>query len=233
MSADIFTTLAARTLGRTEGLVPVMPSRFEPAAEADISDPSGFETAAAAPFEVERKPAPAVDAPEPRLGQPDAVDHPRASVAKDTVRLVVEPPRETLTSQAGKPPTTAPVLSAVNERETAVDRAESPPVRIGSILETQPLVDPRLRRPETSQTPGGLRPSEQQKPVVPSPTSADRRAGSPEARSEPPTVIVRIGRVDIHAATKPGAMPAPAAPVRAVSRPSLADHLRARAEGRR
>ena len=233
MSADIFTTLAARTLGRTEGLVPVTPSRFEPATEADISDASGFETATAAPFGVERKPEPAVDAPEPRLGPPDAVDHLRASVAKDTVRLVVEPTHEMLTSQAGQPLTTAPVFSAVNEREIAADRAESPPVRIGSLLEAQPLVDPRLRRPETSETPGRLRPSEPQRPVVPSPTSADRRAGSPDAKSEPPTVIVRIGRVDIHAATTPAAMPAPAAPVRAVSRPSLADHLRARAEGRR
>jgi len=59
------------------------------------------------------------------------------------------------------------------------------------------------------------------------------RAGEPEAaRSAEPTIVVRIGRVDVRAVQAAGP-PAPAPRPRPSTGPSLAEHLRARDRGRR
>ncbi len=238
MTADIFGRLAARTLGRSDLLVPLAPSRFEPSGEPAVRGPD----LEIEPDRSRRQFDPALRLPDAERSATDPREDP-ASEAASPGRIVIESlvittnlARAAAPDALANPPDPATGKASVGERlRSPGSQADvSPPAlspRQGrAVFERKPMVSAVA---DTEPFASGARAPSLSGSLVR--TAAERRAaGLHEARAEPPTIVVRIGRVDIHAVspTKP-AVTAAATPTRPSTRPSLADHLRARAEGRR
>lgn len=220
MSGDFLKTLAARTLDAAARLAPMVPSRFAQAGPAEIE------------VEEERlvTPPPAAPATTGERSvehRSDAIDRGLVDSADDEAPLVGLERPEPASNQ---------------ERKVSASRASADIEELSAIAprdeQREPLAGARVTRIARARESlrAEVSPKGDEARAFAEPPRAARGAeasgrNSVEQPPESPTVVVRIGRIDVRAAIAPAA-PSPA-PVAKRPRPSLADHLRTRDEGRR
>jgi len=211
LTDGFFTRLARRSVGDGPRLVPAPRSRYEPGPDAaQRPNTPGPPT-----------PPPAV-APAPRSAGPSAPRTDPLGRAALVASAAEDPPAQLtgvgeMRPDAGERPVGAP--GAESTVPGAVRWEHEEPLVTGLLLSARP-------GPMSLEDPGG--------PVLTTsaPTSPGRRdvPNAPGAAGEP-TVHVHIGRIDVRAVHPPARPPEPARP--RPPRPDLADHLRARDDGRR
>lgn len=231
MSSDFLRTLAARTLDASPRLAPMVPSRFAQAgpAEIDIEE----ERMGTSPL------APATTGERSVEHRYDAIDHGFVDRADDEVPLVTlvrpEPARnqqpDVSSSRASED---IQELSAIEPSDEWTELSAVRPEPERAELPASTRVTRIARARESLRD--DVRPKGDEvrliaEPLRPAPAVEASGRESIEEPLGPPTVVVRIGRIDVRAANAPAA-PSPA-PTTKRPRPSLADHLRMRDEGRR
>jgi hypothetical protein len=235
VSGDYFSLLAARTLGIAPRLGPIVSARFEPARHRMPFDEA-----------IEERLLPAVPLPpaeEPRLDASPLED--AAPPQRDVIApgVMADRPLRPRNEPLPHHPRPAPASSTP---APLPPRAAAASTRLTPAAPGQPSQDAFIpphrddAPPTATLAQNDFDPFEDTIPLVPlsvSPPPTRRQvmeaaSASQDGASKPPTVIVRIGRVDVRAVSDPTPPPA-ASNKRAASRPSLADHLRARDQGRR
>lgn len=238
MTAGYFNRLAAQTLGTALRLRPIVPSRFEP---VRWQEPVVEEIEEQLLYPIASAPS-----------APHALDQPTVSrAARPEARPLDAAPADERSLRPGSPlggevrswkvPRPRPEPSGFEATKSA------DPVPAHVKRPTKPVTVPASDRgpteppaPDDGDVDRTAGPLGDWKPLVSRAIKAPpvrRRLEDPvdsrqQSNSLPPTVIVRIGRVDVQAVTKAAQQPAqPAA--RVTVRASLADYLRARNEGRR
>jgi hypothetical protein len=237
MSPGYLTTIASRTLREGRVLAPRVPSRFEPRGGRAWAAEDGFGEAPA-------EPSPAVGGPEEQLRESQA-----ALRLHDPEPLFVPRSRRRIAHELRPEPGFRP--AAVEDPHAGDDAAHAADAAPGIAGLAHPLGAGEERaQPASARSLPLVAGSSEAAPSPPADRAAlvGRSAAEPALqprpvdaqparppRSEPvaePTVVVRIGRIDVRAVHTPApAVTPPAAPQPPAM--SLADHLQARDAGRR
>jgi hypothetical protein len=241
LRAGYLAVLASRALGTVPTLRPVTPSRFEPTAPqpglhemvevVEAVDAGGTDaqnaprSSAAAPGE----PALAGDEDRPLVSQLPAARDGRRLVRPDHIEGLSRPePRDDEPGPANRPlrPDWQPAEVSDLVRAAAPDDGRVPTEVPVTLSEAENTVVTRTVRPPGREAARGAARS--------SSATAPPATGGDEVDQPSPTVVIRIGRVDVRAVPSPPP-PAPAPAPRSDPRagPSLADYLAARDSARR
>jgi hypothetical protein len=241
--AGYLAVLASRALGTVPTLRPLTPSRFEPTGgQAGLREMvevvetiEGMPTTARPAFPAQAEPASARrDEDRPLVGQwPPAHDDPRVVATadprrsarfdgpQDPPRLADPPPRPDRHSDWG-PPEVAELVRLASAPDVVGGRSEAWPAPDRS---EPAMVTRSARTPGREVTQGTSGPWGATSAPVPAHNQVDQPS---------PTVVVRIGRVDVRAVqAAPAQAPPPASRPDPPAGPSLAEHLAARDAARR
>jgi hypothetical protein len=240
MSSDFLRRLAERTLGdrpvgKSQRLAPIAPARFD-----TTSDDFDLDTA-------EERLVPNRSLRGDAASGLTAHDQPSTGLAAQPTgfgdadeRAISAPDRDRSNSERSHPPevrrsTAEPLV----ERELLLVEATPARPALPEVTKLRPPPAASARAAiHDRQAPPNARIAKDPAPLLPVSDTPEsirryrRETGEKPRPAEPPTVTVRIGRVDVYAAV--ASKPQPVAPApRQAARPSLADHLQARNEGRK
>lgn len=200
-------TVASRTLGVAPLLRPVARSRFEPAATTFAGE---IDEVVATPAPMSRPTAAPRQKTTPRAAAVDSDSDPDAALVARAVEVhlaaELRPARPTFAPAEAAP-------AANEEPEATTDPFPRPMVRPATVLHDEEPIEPGAEPLARRDEPVKARTGKGGRLAIDATVASSREVASRnrgESGSEAPTVVVRIGRIDVRAVSTPAAAPAAA-----------------------